>query len=74
MISIKVTLDKARLSRIRKPNPYKAYVYRGLVKVWKNAIKTFIMGAISKIHVDTGMTAGSFVPLAAVVKLKSLAN
>jgi len=48
------------------------YLHRQLVALWKDSVGAFIQEALKHVHVDTGMSAASFQPLAANVKMQSI--
>ena len=48
------------------------YVHDGLIRLWKDSVREFIKEAIKYIHVDTGMSMASLLPLGTQVRLRTL--
>jgi len=46
------------------------YVHNALIKLWKESIRAFVREAVKHIHIDTGMSYASLMPLAAQVRLR----
>jgi len=49
---------------------YKA-IYRDLKRYWKEACQIFVESVASQIHVDTGMSLGSILPVAEELRMKT---
>lgn len=69
MFQIKIeTRRKKKLSKAK----LQKYIYKQLVRLWKDCVQAFILETIKHIRVDTGMSRASLQPLGAQVGLRSL--
>jgi len=46
------------------------YVHTALIRLWKESVRAFVREAVKHIHIDTGMSYASLLPLAAQVRLR----
>ena len=61
------------ISTLQVPNMarFYKYMFASLERMWKEATRVFIATAVMNMSIDTGMSVGSFAPLAARVRLRS---
>lgn len=58
-----------KLNRVRTLNPdvFSKAIYRNTLKLWKECVREFVFAAAEQIHVDTGMSKASLLPLSRTV-------
>lgn len=57
-----------RLARLEKPGPFTKRLHSRLTVAWRDAADAFIRAAITRVLVDTGMSAATFFPLSRAIK------
>ena len=71
VLKIIITPTYSKKKWLANAAPILKYVHKQLTSLWKDSVKIFIEAALKEVHVDTGMSAASFQPLAAEVGMKT---
>lgn len=73
-MSASITFKSRRNPKFRQiqPGPVYKYIHQGVTRLWKDSVKAFINEALNHVHVDTGMSAASFIPLGTKVRMKTI--